>query len=270
MSAPELFISAVVPVYNAEQSLEPLVARLGGVLAPLGPFELIFVDDGSTDQSLKVLRRLAQASPWGPHMRVAALGRNYGQQEASFVGFTLARGRYIASLDDDLQHPPEFLRKMLRALEDRELDIVYALPQAVRDPLRRWGAVLRDRLFAALYGGKRPVSVSSFRLMRRDLLTRVLQNRRGFFYFSAEVFSRPGRAGSLRYPYAARPLGASGYSLLGRTKLYLRILRRYHPALARFRPSGEGRIHVDVKEWIHVEASDPGRLQLSDKRLSQG
>lgn len=115
-------ISAVVPAYNSELSLPELVRRLQPVLAEHATaYELIIVDDGSRDGTWRVIQELAQANPW---VRGVHLMRNYGQQNAVLCGIRLARNELIVTLDDDLQHPPEEIPKLLEKLTP-EIDVVF-------------------------------------------------------------------------------------------------------------------------------------------------
>lgn len=118
-------ISAVVPAYNSELSLEELARRLNPVLKSAATeYELIIVDDGSRDGTWSVIERLAQENPWvkGVHMM-----RNYGQHNAVLCGIRLARHELIVTLDDDLQHPPEEIPKLLDNLTP-DKDVVYGSP----------------------------------------------------------------------------------------------------------------------------------------------
>jgi len=117
-------LSVVVPVYNAERSLGELVQRLLGTLkARATRFEIVLVNDGSRDSSWRVITELASAHP---EVRGIALMRNYGQQNALLAGIRAAREPIIVTLDDDLQHPPEEIPRLLDALEGH--DVVYGAP----------------------------------------------------------------------------------------------------------------------------------------------
>ena len=109
-------VSVIVPVYNESQVLPALFARLYTALDQLGrPYEVIFVDDGSRDDSIDQLRVQFQRRP--EITRVALFASNAGQHMAILAGFQLARGRYVVTLDADLQNPPEEIGKVLAALE---------------------------------------------------------------------------------------------------------------------------------------------------------
>lgn len=109
-------LSVVIPIHNEEQALLPLYDRLTAVLERLGrPYEIIFVDDASTDRSFELLSNLVETDP---RLRVVRLRRNFGQTAALSAGFDEARGDIIVSMDGDLQHAPEDLPALLEKLEE--------------------------------------------------------------------------------------------------------------------------------------------------------
>ncbi|MDH5564083.1 MAG: glycosyltransferase, partial [Nitrospirota bacterium] len=114
-------ISVVIPVYNSAQYLSKLVLRLMTVLQAETPrFEIILVDDGSTDESWDVLSELWARFP--SHVIAIQLMRNYGQHNALMCGFREAQGEYIVTMDDDLQNPPEEIPKLLSAMRTSDAD----------------------------------------------------------------------------------------------------------------------------------------------------
>jgi undecaprenyl-phosphate 4-deoxy-4-formamido-L-arabinose transferase len=108
-------ISVVIPVYNEEKNLPLLMDRLEAALRPMGrPYEILFVDDGSRDRSLEILKDFVGRNG----VRVIELTRNYGQHSAIMSGFSAVRGRIVVTLDADLQNPPEEIPGLVRAMED--------------------------------------------------------------------------------------------------------------------------------------------------------
>src|SRR5664279_2390434 len=119
-------ISVVIPVYNGENTITPLVERLEKVLSAIcEAYEVILVCDGSPDNSWRVIEQLASRYKW---VRGIALMRNYGQHNALLCGVLSARYEIIATLDDDLQHPPEELPVMLAKLAEG-YDVVFGVPK---------------------------------------------------------------------------------------------------------------------------------------------
>jgi glycosyltransferase involved in cell wall biosynthesis len=111
-----VIVSLVIPVYNEEESLEPLHQAIHEALDPLSdPWEVVYVDDGSSDASVEALKKLAAADP--VHTRVVALRRNFGQTTAIAAGLDYAQGEVIVLLDADLQNDPADIPAMLEKIE---------------------------------------------------------------------------------------------------------------------------------------------------------
>src|SRR6478609_228035 len=118
-------LSVVIPMFNEEDVLPLLVHRLRPVLDGIGePYEVVAVDDGSTDTTTAQL--IGARRSW-PELRIVRLRRNSGHQAALTAGLHRARGDYVASIDADLQDPPEKIPEMLDLARSRNLDIVYGV-----------------------------------------------------------------------------------------------------------------------------------------------
>ncbi len=113
-------LSVVISVYNEEENIRPLVERLGFALAGWpGSFEILFVDDGSTDSTLNSLKQAQEANPQSQMMiRIAHFRRNLGQTAALAAGFRLARGNAVVTLDGDLQNDPAEIPRLVELLKD--------------------------------------------------------------------------------------------------------------------------------------------------------
>lgn len=157
-------ISVVVPVYNSEQSLPLLLGRLAPVLAQVArKYEIILVNDGSRDGSWTLIEKLAQQHPM---VRGFCLMRNYGQHNALLCGIRAARYELIVTLDDDLQHPPEEIPKLLAQLSD-SIDVVYGTPEREQHGLFRDLASRITKLaLQSAMGAKTARKVSAFRAFR--------------------------------------------------------------------------------------------------------
>ncbi len=167
-------VSTVTPVYRGAEHLEALVARLDEVRttfresdAPIELIESVFVDDGATDGSGEVLEKLAAAHSW---ITVVTLSRNFGQHPATVAGILHAGGEWIATIDEDLQHDPVEIEKLLRVAAEGRHDLVYATPSGTNHSRARgWFSNTFKRLLVALSGNESLAQVQSFRLVRGDI-----------------------------------------------------------------------------------------------------
>lgn len=140
-------LSLVIPAHNEAANLEPLLARLVPVLREIGlPYEIVFVDDGSRDDTLEALKRLRRDAP---QIKIVALSRNFGKEVALAAGLRHARGAAVAMMDADLQHPPEVLKDFVAKWREG-IELVYAQRGGrEREPrFRRWLTGLFYRFFA--------------------------------------------------------------------------------------------------------------------------
>ncbi|MCI0499565.1 MAG: glycosyltransferase family 2 protein [Planctomycetales bacterium] len=160
-------ISAVVPVYNSQDSLEPLSKRLSAVLETrFEDWEIILINDGSRDGSWAAICKLADANP---HVRGVNLMRNYGQHNALLAGIRMAKYELTVTLDDDLQHPPEEIPKLLETL-NQGYDVVYGSPKEGRHGFSRNIAsqITKLALYSVMSVQIAP-KVSAFRVFRTSL-----------------------------------------------------------------------------------------------------
>ncbi|SHG50928.1 Glycosyltransferase involved in cell wall bisynthesis [Fodinibius roseus] len=130
----EIELSVIVPLFNEQQSLVELAERTGEALAGSTSFELIFVDDGSSDQSWREIKKVTESYSWARGIRMQ---RNYGKSTALQTGFEQARGAYIATMDADLQDDPFEISAMLQQLKERQLDLVSGWKKVRHDPVRK-------------------------------------------------------------------------------------------------------------------------------------
>ena len=127
-------LSLVIPVYNEAESLAPLVAEIDQALGSLGrPYEIVFVDDGSTDGSFRIMQQLAESRD---DVSVARLRRNFGKAAALAHGFAVARGDYIVTLDGDRQDDPQEIARLIAKL-DAGYDLVSGWKESRQDPISK-------------------------------------------------------------------------------------------------------------------------------------
>jgi glycosyltransferase involved in cell wall biosynthesis len=208
-----LAVSVVVPVYNGAAALPELVARLRSALAGRAPeAEILLVNDGSRDASWQAIAALA-AEPRRPRVRGIDLRRNYGQHNALLCGIRAAAGAVVVTLDDDLQHPPEEIPRLLDALSG-EVDVVYGTPLAEQHGLLRDLAsratklVLRGAMGAEIAG-----RVSAFRAFRVELREAFAQYGNPYVSIDVLLSWATNRFAAIEVRHQPRREGRSGYTL---------------------------------------------------------
>src|SRR5882672_10754076 len=165
-------ISIFLPVFNEEPNLRPLQEKLDRALADLGcSAEILYVDDGSTDGSLEVLREIAAKDP---RVRVIALRRNYGQTPAMAAGIHAARGRVLIPMDADLQNDPADVARLLDKL-DEGYDVVSGWRKNRKDPLftRKIPSMMANWLISKIGGVPLHDYGCSLKAYRRESLADV-------------------------------------------------------------------------------------------------
>jgi len=160
-------LSVVVPVYNSGAILPKLLERLEPVLAATGaPYEVLLIDDNSRDSSWQAIEELARGRPWLAGTR---LMRNYGQHSAILCGIRQARHDVVVTMDDDLQHPPEELPKLLAKLAEGH-DVVYGTPEREQHGfLRDLASRFTKFALQSAMGAETARKVSAFRVFRREI-----------------------------------------------------------------------------------------------------
>jgi polyisoprenyl-phosphate glycosyltransferase len=203
-------ISVVAPIHNEAETIPELHRRLTSVLAELGDYEIVLVDDGSLDRSWEHMLALAPADP---HLRLVRLSRNFGHQAALTAGLEAARGEAVVLIDADLQDPPELI-PLLVAKWREGFDVVYGL-RTRRDGetlFKRSTASIFYRLLRGMTRIEIPADAGDFRLLSRravDALSRMperarflrgMTSWRGFPQAGVQYERDARYAGKTKYP----------------------------------------------------------------------
>ena len=204
-------VSVVVPVYNSEASLDALIERLAAVIAAEGwKADAILVNDGSRDGSWQIIQRLNRRYPW---VRGINLMRNYGQHNALLCGIRAARYEFIATIDDDLQHPPEELPRLFSEL-DRGFDVVYGTPLHERHGLLRDLASQFTKLaLQNAMGAQTARKVSALRVFRTQLREGFAAYQGSFVSIDVMLTWSTTRFSSLAVRHDVRQHGSSNYTV---------------------------------------------------------
>jgi dolichol-phosphate mannosyltransferase len=208
-------LSVVIPVYNEEENLPPLWAELRGVLETLGmTFEVVFVDDGSRDRSAELIRGFREADS---RVRLVRLKTNAGETAATDAGFKAARGRFVVTMDADLQNDPHDIPAMLAELDRWDAVTGWRAQRSEGDSfIRRVSSRIANGVRNRLSDETIQDSGCTFRAFRRDCL-RGLVLYRGFHRFIPTLLKMRGYR-VLEVPVRNRPrrFGQSKYGVMNR------------------------------------------------------
>ena len=209
-----MLVTIIVPCYNEEEALPFFLEAVRKTEAEMSAaygcsFELLFVDDGSTDRTREVLRRFA-----GPGVRYLSFSRNFGKEAAMYAGLQHAQGNYVAIMDADLQHPPEMLKEMYEGLQTGDYDCVAARRESRKGepPVRSFFARCFYKLINRISDTEIVDGACDFRMMTRSVVDAILSlgeyNR-----FSKGIFGWVGfRTKWLPYENVERVAGETKWS----------------------------------------------------------
>lgn len=206
-------ISVVIPVYNEQESLPELIRRTDAACAQLAiDYEILLVDDGSSDASAEMLTAAAEAP--GSHIVAVLLNRNYGQHSAIMAGFSHVSGDLIITLDADLQNPPEEIPRLVETAR-QGYDVVGTVRQNRQDSwFRKRASRLINHLIQRTTGKAMGDYGCMLRAYRRHIVDAMLHchERSTFIPILANTFAR--RATEIPVLHAEREFGDSKYSLM--------------------------------------------------------
>jgi hypothetical protein len=253
--------SVVIPVYNSAAILPETVARLRRFFAERAlDYEIVLVNDGSRDRSWQVIEALAEADP---HLRALDLVRNMGQHVALLCGIGEARGEYVVTMDDDLQNEPDQIAHLIaRAAEG--CDLVFGRYRAKQhDAWRRLGSTAMRMLIRRICAAPPDLYVSNFRLLRREVVERMLAMATTRPNVSCLALLCARRPGDAEVDHRPRREGRSGYTLRRLAALMLNTLFEYS-VLPLWAAAGSGAAIVCA---FYALALLPSLIQPSDARL---
>ncbi len=169
-------ISLIIPCYNEEGCLPAFDSEIAKVVErmPEYEFEILFVNDGSVDGTLPLIRGFAEKRSY---VRYLSFSRNFGKEAAMYAGFTNATGDYVAVMDADLQDPPELLPKMVKILESGEYDSVATrrVDRAGEPPIRSFFARMFYKLINKISDADIVDGARDYRLMKREMVDVIVE-----------------------------------------------------------------------------------------------
>jgi undecaprenyl-phosphate 4-deoxy-4-formamido-L-arabinose transferase len=225
-------ISVVVPAYNSESFVSMTLDRIVHSMEDLGhQFEIVVVNDGSSDGTWRVISQKARLDT-----RIIAINllKNYGQHSALMCGLRHTSGQYVVTLDDDLQNPPEEIAKILSHCRKNNHDLVigeFTEPQKAR--FRMFGTDVVNKIVTRVFNKPPDLKLSTFRVIRRDVVNRVCQSSNPTPYITGELLYAAASISNIEVRHDARIAGKSTYNPFKIFELVRRITFSYSIELLR-------------------------------------
>ena len=205
--------SIVVPVYNSEKSLEELYSRIKNTFAGFEgkDFELILVDDSSKDASFEIMTKLHNMDS---RVKAIQLAKNCGQHPALLCGFSYAEGEFVVTMDDDLQHPPEEIGKLIDHMDANEnVDVVIGKYESKKHgPIRNLGTFASNWVSSIVFKKPMDLQLTSFRLMKKFVVDNLCALHVNLPRIGNMLLQVSNRIENVTVEHDERKYGKSGYS----------------------------------------------------------
>jgi len=219
-SSPHL--SIVVPLYNAEKTLPTLHQEIAALQVP-GGHELIIVNDGSRDGTEALGLKLTRESRLP--MTFLSMSRNFGEHNAVLAGLRVVSGRYVVTMDDDLQNPPAEALKLLAVAEAEKRDVVFGVYERKEHSWwRNAGSWLTNRIADFVVDKPRKLYLCSFRCMSRFVVDEIAKSRTPYPYIDGLIFQVTQNVGTAQVRHVERTEGSSGYNFRRLVRLWISML----------------------------------------------
>ena len=217
-------ISIVIPVYNEEKNLERLFERIVPVMDSLKrDYEIVLVDDGSTDRSLAILLKHADKC-----IKIVELTKNYGQHAAVFAGFENSRGDVIITMDADLQNPPEEIPRIIEVMEEGNYEVVGTVRKARKDSmLRKIPSKIVNAATRRITGVRLSDWGCMLRAYRRRIVDHMLQTREHSTFIPALATAFAKEITEIEVAHEERFAGETKYSLTKLISLHFDLVTSF-------------------------------------------
>lgn len=216
--------SIVIPVYNSQESLDELMLRIHNTMLALNEsFEVICVNDHSKDSSWTKLKELKEKYP--KTLKIISLAKNFGQHSALFCGFTYATGKYILTIDDDLQHAPEDMTILINEAKKDKYEVVYGMSKEKKSSSRKFVSWLWNFLTRHIENGIG--RGSAFRILKSRVVHAIIKHPQGVIFIDEIMQWHTNSVGFVKVPHYARKYGKSNYSGLSLFNFITRVTFSY-------------------------------------------
>jgi len=227
MEQSKIEYSIVIPVYNSEKTLQELVDRIEGIFTQFSPsFEIILIDDCSADNSWDVLKRIRSGNA---KIKIIRLIRNFGQHNALLAGYNICSGEFIISLDDDLQHPPEEIPRLISKINEGYFVVYGKYPPENSNFIENFLSRFYQKLIHKILMVPNTLFLSSFVIYRRETLNNLISIKSTYPFLPAmTIKSAPvNKISNAEVIHHRRMTGSSNYGLIKYFKYSLNLIVNY-------------------------------------------
>lgn len=205
-------ISIVIGIYNSAKTIESVIQEIVEEMAKLSnyDYEVILVNDFSPDNVFEVAKDLAEKNP---KIKVIDLAKNSGQTNAVITGYRYTTGDYIVEMDDDFQMPAYEIGRMVKELEERDLDVVFAkYREHKEEKVRLLGSSINTKMTEIMIGKPKNITINSFFVMRDIVKEAILAYQNNYPYLYGIIFATTSHIGNLEVDHRERTNGKSNYT----------------------------------------------------------
>jgi undecaprenyl-phosphate 4-deoxy-4-formamido-L-arabinose transferase len=218
-------LSFVIPVYNGSATIGRVVEQIHGLYGDMA-FEIVLVNDGSSDESERTCRELQARHPG--IVTFVHLARNFGEHNAVLAGLHHATGAYVATLDDDGQNPPEEVRRLYEAIRHGGPDVVYGRYTVKHHSwFRNLGSRFNDRMAVMMLHKPPELYLSSFRILNRFTVDEIVRYRGAFPYIDGLILRTTQAIGQIDVEHRERLGAPSNYTLRKLFMLWLNMFLNF-------------------------------------------
>ncbi len=219
-------VSIVIPVYNSETTIGPLVGKLVSELTPMFETEIILVNDNSKDQSDRVCREIYEQ-----HRNIVKyyqLARNVGEHNAVMAGLNQMTGDYAVIMDDDFQNPVSEVIKLVTFAKDNEYDVVYTwYEKKQHSRFRNLGSAFNNRVANVMLKKPKDLYLSSFKIINRFLVNEIIKYDLPYPYIDGLILRTTSNIGKIQVAHEKRTAGHSNYTLVKLTRLWMNMFTNF-------------------------------------------
>ena len=218
-------LSIIIPVYNSSKIIPLLVKKIkSNISKKIKKYEIIMINDASKDNSWDIIKKI---SKFNKSIKGINLKRNFGQHTAIFVGLKFAKGRKIITMDDDMQHSPNYILKIYNALDEN--DLCYSIyTKRQHGFLRNFISYINNLLASILFNKSIKVYLSSYRGFRSNIKTNVLKYSGGLIFIDSLLLKNSKKIGLVKVKHEKRHSGQSTYNIKALFSLWFDMIISYH------------------------------------------